>query len=111
MFAVTDSTVFNVAVSTVPGGGRTDLLQACGSFMNRLDKHRREDLLDQRYFTGIMPLLTPNHQRFETHVSPEALASTIYMKCGVGTGSGWQLCYLMKIDLNLLFQMYIYIYI
>ena len=48
---------------------------------------QKEALLEQRYSTGSMPLLTSNHS-FMTCGGPEAVTSaTILMKCGVKTSS------------------------
>ena len=46
------------------------------------DGHKNEVLVEQKYFTGSMPLLTPNH-------SPKTRGgTTIIMKCGVRTSTG-----------------------
>ena len=54
----------------------------------KFDWHKKDDLFEQRYFTGSMPLLTPNHI-FKICDGPEAFTfSSIFMKGGEKTCSG-----------------------
>ena len=56
----------------------------------------KEDLLEQKYSTGSMHLLTPNHS-LRTCGGPEAFTSTtIFKKYGVKTSKGGQEGYILK---------------
>ena len=54
--------------------------------------------MERKYFTGSMPLLTPNNP-FKTCGVDEAFTSTtIFGKCGRGeTSSGGHQCYIVKV--------------
>ena len=73
------------------------------SSRNSADKKRI--CLSEEYFTGGMPLLTPNNS-FSTCGGPEALTSTtVFEKCVVKTGSGGQERYILKSHPELKFCM------
>ena len=58
---------------------------------------QKEALLEQRYFTGSIPLLNPNHYSLRTCGGAEAfISTTIFMKCGEKTNSGGQEGYIMR---------------
>ena len=64
----------------------------CNSDMISMKHNRRqkEALLEQKYYSGSMPLLTPNHS-FRTCGGPK-----IFNKCGGNTSSVEQECYILK---------------
>ena len=65
---------------------------------------QKEDLLEQKYLTGSMPLLATNHS-YTTCDGPEALTSiTILKKLGKTTSSGGEECYTVKTNLALPYQ-------
>ena len=58
----------------------SSLWQACKT--NEIRLTQKEDLLEQKYFPGSIPLVTPNHCH-KLCGDPEAFTSTtIFMKCG-----------------------------
>ena len=62
----------------------------------KFDWHKKNDLLEQKYFVGSMSLFIPCHS-FSTCGCPEALPSaSIFKKCGVRAGSGGQEQYILK---------------
>ena len=68
----------------------------------QFNRYNKEALLERRYFTGSMPLLTPHHS-FKTCGGPVALSSTTtFMKCGgkLALGRGAER-YILKSNLEL----------
>ena len=77
-----DTTVVNLVT---PMMGVVRFISTLWKFydLHDIQKTSKEALLERKYFTGSMPLLTPNHG-YKTCGCPEAFTSTtICKKCGV----------------------------
>ena len=81
--AQTDTTILNPVIYQKLRVARFNsaLWQSYDLYEIRLTQ--KEAMLKQKYFTGSMPLLTPNHN-LKTCGGPEAFTSTAIKKCGSG---------------------------
>ena len=86
LFVVHDFTCTAFKHSTIvvrQHGGQIHLNVMIAFDLHKLKMIQEEDLLEQKYFTGSMPLLTPN-QHFKICCGPEVFPSTtIFKKHGV----------------------------
>ena len=84
----TDTTATKQAISQKVEGGQIQLTQ-------------KEALLERKYSTGSMSMLTPNHS-LRICGGPEDLTSTImFKKCGAKTSSGGQKCSFLRTNYEL----------
>ena len=100
-YRLTDTTFLNPVISPEPQGDQIHLNVVKAFDLHKLKLTQKDDLLELKYYTGSMPLLSPK-TCFKTCGCPEVLTSTtIYKKCGVKTHSGRQARYILKAHLEL----------
>ena len=88
IYIQTDTTVLNLVISPELECGQIHFNVVKAFDPHKFKLTQEEDLLEQKYFAGSMPLLTHNHSSW-TCGGPEVLTSTtIIKKCGVRTSSG-----------------------
>ena len=104
-----DTAVLNPVISSEAESGQIHLNVVTVLCSTKNLAGAKEDLLERRYFTENMPLLTPSHS-FNTCVGPDTLSSTtVFKKRGIKTGLG-RLHPEYSFGLPYLY-MYIYIYL
>ena len=95
-----DTSVLHLVISKKHEADQIHLMLWQSHVLEKNQLTWKEYLLEQKYFTGSMPLLNPNHI-FRTCGGPDVLTlTTIFKKCGVWTNSGELYCYTLKSHLE-----------